>query len=227
MSQHTNQSQPYTVSPNTTYFQQPPQTLIQQPPLRPTIKKPTQDLLTSPLDVTIPSQANPHIPTQPVPQVPPNPEKDALLHALSTTLLTQLSTTIAQNQAALPALQAQQTALRQAEKNMQAELSQLHTLDATLTSNEKILHEAMREVDRVKESVGQRQPPAVDDVLVAPTVVGEQLYGLVADERSISDAMFLLSRALDRGRVAGDVFVKVCLVFVCLEECVILIRGFS
>lgn len=79
-----------------------------------------------------------------------------------------------------------------------------------LTSNEKILHEAMREADRVKESVGQMEPPAVDDVLVAPTVVGEQLYGLVADERSIADAMFLLSRALDRGRLEGDVFVKVC-----------------
>jgi len=145
----------------------------------------------------------------PVPQVPPNPEKDALLHALSTALLTQLNTTISQNQAALPALQAQQTALRQAEQNMQIELSQLQQLDAMLTSNENILHEAMREADRVKESVGQMEPPAVDDVLVAPTVVGEQLYGLVADERSIADAMFLLSRALDRGRVEGDVFVKV------------------
>jgi len=147
----------------------------------------------------------------PVPQVPPNPEKDALLHALSTALLTQLNTTISQNQAALPALQAQQTALRQAEQNMHTELSQLQQLDAMLTSNENILHEAMREADRVKESVGQMEPPAVDDVLVAPTVVGEQLYGLVADERSIADAMFLLSRALDRGRVEVDVFVKVCI----------------
>jgi len=93
---------------------------------------------------------------------------------------------------------------------MRSELSELQQLDATLSSNEKILHEALREADVVKESVGQRKAPTVDEVLVAPTVVGEQLYGLVADERGIADAMFVLSRALDKGRIEGDVFVKVC-----------------
>lgn len=94
-----------------------------------------------------------------------------------------------------------------------------------LSSNEQILHEAMRDADRIKESVGQREVPAVDEVLVAPTVVGEQLYGLVADERSIADAMFLLSRALDKGRIEGDVFVKVSCA-TCGVECVILILIF-
>ncbi len=92
---------------------------------------------------------------------------------------------------------------------MQSEMSQLQQLDAMLESNEKILHNAMRDADHVMETVGQREIPAVDDVLVAPTVVGEQLYGLVADERSIADAMFMLTRALDKGRVGGDVFLKV------------------
>lgn len=93
---------------------------------------------------------------------------------------------------------------------MQAELAQLAQLDALLAGNERILAEAMREADRVIEGVARRELPAVDDVLVAPTLVGEQLYGLVADERSIADAMHMLVRALDKGRIGADVFVKVC-----------------
>lgn len=91
---------------------------------------------------------------------------------------------------------------------MQSELYQLEELEKLLASNEKILRESMQEADRVAESVDQREVPSVDEVLVAPTVVGEQLYQLVAEERSISDAMFLLARALDNGRVGADVFVK-------------------
>lgn len=49
----------------------------------------------------------------------------------------------------------------------------------------------------------------MDEVLVGPTVVAEQLYRLVAEERGIAEAMFVLGRALDRGRVQGEVFVRV------------------
>ena len=46
--------------------------------------------------------------------------------------------------------------------------------------------------------------PAVDEVLVAPTVVGEQLYGLVADERALAETRAVLGRALDRGRMGTE-----------------------
>jgi ESCRT-I complex subunit TSG101 len=36
------------------------------------------------------------------------------------------------------------------------------------------------------------------------------LYMLAAEEKGIADAIFVLSRALDKGRVGTDVFVKVC-----------------
>ena len=58
------------------------------------------------------------------------------------------------------------------------------------------------------EKAKRRELPDVDKVLIAPNVVGEQLYQLVADDRSISDAMFALTRALDKGRVGPDVFVR-------------------
>lgn len=68
----------------------------------------------------------------------------------------------------------------------------------------------MRHVDRVIAEARGRKVPDVDDVLVAPTVVGGQLYALTAEEKSISDALFILGRALDKGRIGPETFVKVC-----------------
>lgn len=164
--------------------------------------------MTDPLDVTLPSQQGSAAPV-PAPPIPPNPEKDALLNALSETLRAQIHQTISQNAAAIPALEAQGVALQQAQQRMEHELYQLEELDRMLVSNEQTLQDSTREADRVMDGAGQREVPSVDEVLVAPTIVGEQLYHLVAEERSISDAMFLLTRALDKGRVPGDVFIKV------------------
>ena len=50
--------------------------------------------------------------------------------------------------------------------------------------------------------------PGVDEILVAPTVVGNQLYELVSEERSLGDTLFVLSRAVERGRVSASVFTK-------------------
>ncbi|KAJ8104547.1 hypothetical protein OPT61_g10699 [Boeremia exigua] len=66
----------------------------------------------------------------------------------------------------------------------------------------------MVEADRAMDDARRRQAPDVDDVLVAPTVVGQQLYTLAAEERGIADALFILGRALDKGRITADVFVK-------------------
>jgi ESCRT-I complex subunit TSG101 len=70
--------------------------------------------------------------------------------------------------------------------------------------------DAMREADRVMEDAAKRRVPDVDDVLVAPTVVGGQLYVLAAEERGLKEGMFVLGRGLDKGRVGAEVFVKVC-----------------
>jgi len=69
----------------------------------------------------------------------------------------------------------------------------------------------MMEADRVMEDARRRKAPDVDDVLVAPTVVGGQLYTVAAEEKGIAEALFVLGRALDRGRLGADVFVKVSL----------------
>ncbi|KAF2278863.1 UEV-domain-containing protein [Westerdykella ornata] len=183
-----------------------------QPPYQaaqpvPPVPKPPVNLIDDPLEVTLPSQAKDQ-PAIPVPPVPPNPEKDALLQALSQTLCAQIRQTVTSNTSALAPLRSQQAALQTAYWTLQNELHQVQELDAALASNEKILQETMREADRVMEEARTRKVPDVDDVLVAPTVVGGQLYNLAAEERAIADALFVLGKALDRGRVGADVFVK-------------------
>lgn len=66
----------------------------------------------------------------------------------------------------------------------------------------------MHQADAVISTSSSRLPPDVDDVLVAPTVVGNQLYAVVAEERAIAEAIFVLGRAMERGRVAPEVFVR-------------------
>lgn len=110
----------------------------------------------------------------------------------------------------MPALRAQQSALQSALTRLNAEMHELQALDAALASNEAVLQGAMRDVDRVMSDARTRQAPEVDDVLVAPTVVGGQLYALAAEEKGIAEALFVLGRGVERGRVSGDVFVKVC-----------------
>ncbi|KAF2030382.1 UEV-domain-containing protein [Setomelanomma holmii] len=185
-------------------YQQYPQQSPQQAPPAP---KAPIDLLDDSLEVTIPSQSSNQA-SIPVPPVPPNPEKDALLRALSQTLVSQIRQTVNSNMSAIVPLQSQQAALQTAYSRLQAELGELQQLDAALASNEQILKGAMIEADRVMEDARRRKAPDVDDVLVAPTLVGGQLYTLAAEEKGIADALFVLGRALDKGRVSADVFVK-------------------
>jgi ESCRT-I complex subunit TSG101 len=92
--------------------------------------------------------------------------------------------------------------------SMNSEIHALESLSALLTSNASILHTSLHEADAVIKSSQGRAPPGVDEILVAPTVVGNQLYELVCEERSLGDALFVLSRASERGRVVASVFAK-------------------
>jgi ESCRT-I complex subunit TSG101 len=91
---------------------------------------------------------------------------------------------------------------------LQRELEQLQHLDATLETNERVLRSAMSEADQVMRDAAGRRRPQVDEVLVCPTVVGSQLYALVADEKACGDSRVALGRGLDKGRLSLDIFVK-------------------
>ncbi|KAI9734569.1 MAG: hypothetical protein M1834_002170 [Cirrosporium novae-zelandiae] len=165
---------------------------------------PAIDLLTSPLDILLPTATTPHTP----PPIPPNPEKDALLTAISHSLTKNIQSTMTKNTSALQSLHIQAQAMHTAYASLSAELSALQSLQTLLTSNEHILNNAIRRADTVMVEAKGREPPPVDDVLVAPTRVGNQLYELCAEDMAAGDAIAGLARALDRGRIGVDVWMR-------------------
>lgn len=92
--------------------------------------------------------------------------------------------------------------------NMQAEIQALESLTTLLNNNTTILHTALHDADAVIESSKHRAAPGIDEILVAPTVVGNQLYELVGEERCLGDVLFVLGRAVERGRISPVVFTK-------------------
>jgi len=155
-----------------------------------------------PLTLAIPSS------TVPAPPIPPNPEKDALLHQLASTLYSLRQRSRAQNESSLQGLQAQRTAMLSALSALQSDLSAISNLSSLLASNTTILQSSLRQADSVITSSASKSPPGTDELLVAPTVVANQLYDLVAEERALGDAIFVLGRAVERGRVAPATFAK-------------------
>lgn len=110
---------------------------------------------------------------------------------------------------AIQPLLTQQAALTNTMNAINMEMSHLDDLETLLSSNEVILHQAMRDADQVLEDAKRRNIPSVDEVLIAPSVVSRQLYENVADERSIEDCRNVLAKALDKGRISGNIWAKV------------------
>ncbi|KAK1983138.1 UEV domain-containing protein [Colletotrichum cereale] len=164
---------------------------------------PPPDLLDEPLTLSIPSPSS-----VPAPPIPPNPEKDALLHQLAQTLHSLRQRSRQHNESSMAGLQAQRTAMISAFSALQSEIGTLGQTSALLQSNANILVEALRRADSVIEGSSRQTAPDIDELLVAPTVVANQLYALVAEEKAMGDTIFVLGRAVERGRISPAVFAK-------------------
>ncbi|GAB7347664.1 hypothetical protein MBLNU459_g4528t2 [Dothideomycetes sp. NU459] len=194
------QQQPHLFQAAQMHSQQPQQ--LQQAPYTQSAKPvaPVPDLLTDPFDISLPTTATQ---SGPPPPIPPNPEREQLLSMLSSTLVNQIQQKVAQNESALAPLRAQSQALQEAHNRLTSELHQLQHLDSTLASNEQILHRSLHDCDTVIESWKSTPAPPIDEVLVAPTVVAQQLWNVQADEAAIREALWCLQRAVGAGRVGG------------------------
>lgn len=93
-------------------------------------------------------------------------------------------------------------------QNLQSDSAALTPLSSILASNTAILQQSLQDADRVISGARAREPPPIDDLLVAPTVVANQLYDAAAEERALGDAIFVLGRAVERGRISPAVFAK-------------------
>ena len=140
--------------------------------------------------------------------MPRNPEKDLLLHQIAQKLYSIRQSEIAKHSTTLQSLSAQRDALNNALAKLQQESSGLATMKGMLDSNAAALNESLARADQLIKKVPRLTPPNVDDLLVAPTVVANQLYDLVAEEKALGDAIFNLGRAVEKGRIDPQVFVK-------------------
>jgi ESCRT-I complex subunit TSG101 len=113
-----------------------------------------------------------------------------------------------QNESSLAGLSAQRAAMLTALQSLQNDSAVLTPLSSLLASNTTVLQSSLKEADAVINNSKTQKPPAIDDLLVAPTVVGNQLYDVVAEERALGDAIFVLGRAVERGRISPAVFAK-------------------
>ncbi|KAM0694681.1 hypothetical protein Q7P36_005037 [Cladosporium allicinum] len=173
------------------FSQQQPQYTQQRPqnqnlPQAPQRKQPPPDLLSDPFEVALPSGPGAGVHAPPI---PPNPEKEHLLQAISTSLVQQAQQKVQQNLSAIAPLQAQQQALRAAYARLENERSQLENLDATLSSNESILHRSIQDCNHVISEAKSKKQPPIDEVLVAPTLVAQQLWTLTAEEAACREAI--------------------------------------
>ncbi|KAL7789625.1 UEV domain-containing protein [Trichoderma afarasin] len=186
----------------------PPQHQQQQQPPQPQPQPPYQKSPPPPnlLDDGLSLEIKPQ--TIEAPPIPPNPEKDALLRQLAQTLASIRQRSRQQNESSMAGLEAQQAAMLSAMSAMQAEMGQLTQFSSIITSNANILHDALRKADAVIEGSRNHVVPDIDELLVAPTVVSNQLYRVVAEERALGDAIFMLGRAVERGRISPAAFAK-------------------
>lgn len=175
----------------------------QPQPQPPAQRAPPPNFLDEPLETLLPRTQD-----LPAPPIPPNPEKDALLRQLAKTLYQHRQKTREQNDSCMAGLQAQRTAMTIAYDRLNAERTSLSQASTLLASNTQILHDALRRADGVIEGSRQHPAPDIDELLVAPTVVANQLYALVAEERAMADVTFVLGRAVERGRISPAVFAK-------------------
>ncbi|KAH0494820.1 hypothetical protein TgHK011_008405 [Trichoderma gracile] len=194
--QPTQQQQAWDRSPLPPHQQQQPIQPVQQKP------PPPPNLLDDSLNLEISSHAIE------APPIPPNPEKDALLRQLAQTLASIRQRSRQQNESSMAGLEAQQSAMLSAMSALQAEMGQLTQLSNVISSNTNILHDALRKADAVIEGSRSYVVPDIDELLVAPTVVANQLYRVVAEERALGDAIFMLGRAVERGRISPAAFAK-------------------
>lgn len=150
-----------------------------------------------------------------------------MLRAVSQALAETLSTNAARSDTAAHSLISQSQSLHAALATLQGEVTGLNALHATLQSNTAVLQQSLHRADAaiadaktrstsVSTSVPVSSPtaatateppsglPPIDEVLVAPTVVGKQLYDLLAEEQGIQQALYALQAALVRGVVGVD-----------------------
>jgi ESCRT-I complex subunit TSG101 len=133
-----------------------------------------------------------------------------LISKIASALHSRASAAHSQTTSAFSAAAAQREALLRAEAALEREKLELSHQAELCDKDTEILLERIAAAERVIDECRARGPPDVDAVVVAPSVLQNQVYELVTEDMAISDTLYVLGKALDRERISLDVFLKVC-----------------
>lgn len=137
-----------------------------------------------------------------------NPEllalHDRLYHKIDSRLTTLASTLTASN-ARLEVLSAD---LDRGLPAIEDELSRLRAVrDVCATTGDRLQTSVTELTDQVR-SLQSREDPDPDTLVLATSIVGNQLVDLVAEDNAIEDTLYHLGRALNAERIDLDRFLK-------------------
>lgn len=82
-------------------------------------------------------------------------------------------------------------------------------MQAKASANITALTEHVEQLKRTDEELGAMPVPGVDELVASVWPLYEQLVRLVAEDNAITDTLFHLGRALDKGVMALDMYLKV------------------
>ncbi|KAF3933166.1 hypothetical protein ABW19_dt0208091 [Dactylella cylindrospora] len=142
------------------------------------------------------------------PPLPPNPEKDRLINEISKILQQKAEAASTKTMGSLEQTASQAEAMAKTEAYMERERIELIRINDICEKDQRILNERIAMADELIRDVRDREAPNIDAVVVAPTVVHNQLYELVTDDMAIEDTIYVLGKALDKERISLDVFLK-------------------
>ncbi|KAL5628856.1 hypothetical protein BROUX41_002247 [Berkeleyomyces rouxiae] len=169
-------------------------------------KPPMPDLMDEPVTPSPPPPTSTSAAA--APPIPPNPLKDQITTDIGASLHAKRQEAIERYTSSIAGLHAQRDAMASAMQGMHAELGDLAHFQQTTATNMGILTDTLKSADKAIADSAALPNVDIDELLVAPTVVANQLYAVVAEERALNDAIFVLGRALERGRISPAVFAK-------------------
>ncbi|SPO24615.1 related to Tumor susceptibility gene 101 protein [Ustilago trichophora] len=146
--------------------------------------------------------------TAPPPPRPINPELLALHDRLFTKIDSRLSTLASTLQASNARLEVLSSDLDRGLPAIEDEMSRLKAVrDVCQTTGDR-LASSVNEITESVRTLQAREDPDPDSMVLATSIVGNQLVDLVAEDNAIEDTLYHLGRALNAERIDLDRFLK-------------------
>ncbi|KAI5123292.1 hypothetical protein M0805_009313 [Coniferiporia weirii] len=177
-------------------------------PTRPPPSLPPPDLLDHDDTAGLPFPGTNSGSSAPPPPRPPNPQTLALHNALLVSLHDALARLSASHADAVARQRAQQAELLAGPVAIRDESARLTAVRDVCRAVGARWSAVVREGEGVLTEVRRRGEVAIDEMVCASSIVGNQLINLVAEDNAIEDTMYHLHRALNSGRIDLERFLR-------------------